>query len=469
MTDGDTTQNPQPIDLSDVSGNEENSGKTVLADDTLITLNVGGRVTLTRSATLKAAGVGRLANLSPQDESYLPHSGQYFFDRDPEFFSQIIRFYRTGELHIPENYCSRVVREELAFWQLSETWIGDCCWRNYSRKSQQIEVDDSLAKQFARISTRPINDPGSQSIRSTIWNILECPSSSLAAKVWTILSVSLILVSVLCYSLATLPRVRQLYKIKRPPANETEREILDSAGRFLTIVISLDLACLAIFTIEFVLRLYSAPRMTVVIKTFMFGCDLLYLIPGLAMDIFILSGHHYELITSAKVGMVLLHVITISRLFRVFRLAWTFRGMRILIYVLKASLRELGVLAIFLFTGTMFFGFLIYSAEVAGNETFDSAFRGFWWAIITMTTVGYGDAYPVSIAGYIIAAFCAISGLILLALPIPIIASNFHLYYGFQEREYLKESKLDVCLEDNGQGLPVLPTCGKYTKKEDSM
>lgn len=187
------------------------------------------------------------------------------------------------------------------------------------------------------------------------------------------------------------------------------------------------------------------------------------------MDIFILSGRHYELITSAKVGMILLQIITISRLFRVFRLAWAFRGMRILIYVLKASLRELGVLAVFLFSGTMFFGFLIYSAEVVENETFDSAFRGFWWAIITMTTVGYGDAYPVSIAGYIIAAFCAISGLILLALPIPIIASNFHLYYGFQERLRLKESELDVCLDGNGHELPVFTTCGKYTKKEDSM
>lgn len=181
---GDVTpQNSQSTDPRVVCGNGDISGNHLSADDSLITLNVGGCVTQTRSTTLKAVGVGRLASLSPEDESYLPHSGQYFFDRDPDFFARVIRFYRTGELHIPENCCARVVREELAFWQLSDTWLADCCWRSYSRKSQQIDVNDSLTKQFAHISTRPVKDADNQSVRTTIWNILECPSSSLAAKV----------------------------------------------------------------------------------------------------------------------------------------------------------------------------------------------------------------------------------------------------------------------------------------------
>jgi hypothetical protein len=52
-----------------------------------------------------------------------------------------------------------------------------------------------------------------------------------------------------------------------------------------------------------------------------------------------------------------------------------------------------------------------------------------WWAVITMTTVGYGDVYPESIPGYCVGCVCAIFGVIILAMPIAIIASNFTEYY----------------------------------------
>lgn len=66
-----------------------------------------------------------------------------------------------------------------------------------------------------------------------------------------------------------------------------------------------------------------------------------------------------------------------------------------------------------------------------------------WWAIITMTTVGYGDIHPSSVAGYIVGVFCALSGLLLLAMPVAIIASNFSEYYSqnnFYQR-YLRLQK----------------------------
>ena len=64
---------------------------------------------------------------------------------------------------------------------------------------------------------------------------------------------------------------------------------------------------------------------------------------------------------------------------------------------------------------------------------FDSGFTdiptAFYWVVITMTTVGYGDIFPVSGLGKLVGTFCAISGALTMSLPLPVIVSNFEKYY----------------------------------------
>ena len=63
------------------------------------------------------------------------------------------------------------------------------------------------------------------------------------------------------------------------------------------------------------------------------------------------------------------------------------------------------------------------------TETFVSIPDAFWYSLVTMTTVGYGDKTPRTLAGKLIGGFCALTGVLTLALPVPVIASNFEFFY----------------------------------------
>jgi len=92
-------------------------------------------------------------------------------------------------------------------------------------------------------------------------------------------------------------------------------------------------------------------------------------------------------------------------------------------------MRELGLLIFFLFICVVLFSSAIYFAETPGGSQFSSIPDAFWWAVVTMTTVGYGDMFPVSAWGKLVGSLCAIAGVLTIALPVPVIVSNFNYFY----------------------------------------
>lgn len=117
---------------------------------------------------------------------------------------------------------------------------------------------------------------------------------------------------------------------------------------------------------------------------------------------------------------------------RLFKLTRHSSGLKILIQTFRASAKELTLLVFFLVLGIVIFASLVYYAErIQPNphNDFNSIPLGLWWALVTMTTVGYGDMVPKTYIGMFVGALCALAGVLTIALPVPVIVSNFAMYY----------------------------------------
>lgn len=204
-----------------------------------------------------------------------------------------------------------------------------------------------------------------------------------------------------------------------PDLSEPTTSMHKLANRIFVVI---EYVCGIWFTWELIARIIFCPNKSKFFKSSSFWIDILSVLPFYIRILQELAGGGDRQFADA------LLVIRLLRLFRFFRLLY---GLQVLLHTLKASSYELFLLLIILLIPVILFSSIIYYVEKSFDlhTKFRSIPESFWWSLITMTTVGYGDMTPSSWAGKIIGGACAIFGVLMVALPISVIGSNFNLYY----------------------------------------
>ncbi|CAK1587294.1 unnamed protein product [Parnassius mnemosyne] len=290
-----------------------------------------------------------------------------------------------------------------------------------------------------------------QRIKPKIWALFDEPSSSPAAKVISVISVFFICVSVLCFCLKTHPDLRVLEPTPYPEEEDSENTTameenfpgwLDNGQPHIAFFY-IELICNVWFTIELLVRSVVAPNIIEFIKSPVNIIDFIATL-SFYMDVVV------EL-TVVKRNMDkadILEFISIIKILRLFKLTRHSPGLKILVHTFKASAKELTLLVFFLVLGIVIFASLVYYAEKSQDNPenqFKSIPLGLWWAIVTMTTVGYGDMAPKTYLGMFVGALCALAGVLTIALPVPVIVSNFSMFYSHtQARSKLPKKRRRV-------------------------
>jgi voltage-gated potassium channel len=224
-------------------------------------------------------------------------------------------------------------------------------------------------------------------MKKYIKNIVEF-NDNFASKAFAVFIQFLILVSIITFSVETIPNLSE---------------------EAYTALYAIEVFCVVIFTIEYVLRIYVADSKPKFIFSFYGIIDFLAILP------FYLSF---------GVDLRSLRALRFLRLFRILKLVRYNRAMKHFTRAIKSAKEEI-LLFLFITIILIYFsavGIYYFENEVQ-PEKFTSIFDSLWWAIVTLTTVGYGDVYPVTVGGKVFTFFILLIGLGIVAIPTGIISS----------------------------------------------
>lgn len=280
---------------------------------------------------------------------------------------------------------------------------------------------------------KPAYQPTSRydAVRHFIWEFMDNPASSRPAFWWSLFIMFLIGCSVIAFIWETMPEYHE-----DPPIAFFIIE---------TIVV-------IIFTIELVVRFATCPR-----KLHFFKVPLNW------VDFLAIAPYYVELVFSGLPGLAWIRVIRLTRVFRIMKLGRYQAGFLLFYYTFTRSAQTLVMGLVFISLGIILFSSFMFYAEQSGEEfdkdleewvyeedisyspgvgpsgccgaPFQSIPHTFWWCLVTMTTVGYGDNYPITPLGKTVAGFTFLSGLLIIAFPVAILGNTFLELYLQQEEE----------------------------------
>ncbi|XP_029927234.1 potassium voltage-gated channel subfamily G member 3-like [Myripristis murdjan] len=381
----------------------------------LCVLNVGGRRFSVSPERLRASPLGRLSRLqrcaSEREllevcDDYDRDRNEFFFDRHAEAFSFIMLYAQHGTLRFVPHMCALSFYNEMLYWGLESSDLPLCCQRRLDDRMSDSAVHFFPEEEARAPETRTPETRARWVDRMR--RTFEEPTSSVAAQILASVSVLFVLVSMVMLCASTLP------DWKAAESSVDEHRIIEAV-------------CIGWFTAECVLRFILSRDKCEFVRRPLNIIDMLAITPYyVSVTVTVLTGENSQL---QRAG-VTLRVLRMMRIFWVIKLARHFLGLQTLGLTLRRCYREMVMLLVFICVAMAIFSALAQLLEhgldlEAGNRDYASIPAACWWVIISMTTVGYGDMYPVTVAGRVLGGVCVVSGIVLLALPITFIYHSF--------------------------------------------
>lgn len=206
------------------------------------------------------------------------------------------------------------------------------------------------------------------------------------------------------------------------------------------ILVFLEWTFTVLFTIEFILRLICIQKPWKYVLSFHGIIDLLAIIPSY-LSIFFFGAQ----------SLLVLRALRLLRIFRIFKLTHFLSEMEFLGVAIRGSLRKISIFMMIVVMLVIILGSVMYLVE-RGENGFDSIPESIYWAIVTITTVGYGDITPVTTAGKVLASFIMLIGYGIIAVPTGIVTTE-----------------MAMAAKNRGHKFETCPGCGREDHDDDAI
>ena len=194
-------------------------------------------------------------------------------------------------------------------------------------------------------------------------------------------------------------------------------------SRYEGILDAIELVTVIIFTVEYILRLWTADIMYSGKSGLMARLTFAFSVTGI-VDFLTFFPYYLPIVFPA--GIVAFRVFRVIRIFRLFKINSRYDAFNVIIDVLKEKRKQIFSSVIMVLILMVASSLCMYSMEhEAQPDKFKNAFSGIWWSTSTLLTIGYGDIYPVTVGGKIMAIVISFLGVGMVAIPTGIISAGF--------------------------------------------
>ncbi|XP_060575752.1 potassium voltage-gated channel protein Shaw-like [Ruditapes philippinarum] len=426
-----------------------------------IRLNIGGTIFKCYRKTLSTFQESKLHNLDKDKDDFDSEHNEFYFDRNPLLFAYIIDACRKGAIHLPKDICGTTFKQELEFWNIPLDKVAPCCLETLYRSKDDIDTIETLITHEEQTSVIELKQEREKiSFQTRLWLFLDDPSSSKLAqvlyvalcdffitgsdkkrkqRVWNTVMSLLVVVSTFIDVLSTVSAFQQNFTEAEIRSLEKVSGLLSQGNKTMEKLVTMKpkdylfyiiVACHVVLTLEFLLCFIACKNKRSYMLCFirmstLVGYTSFWIMYALYINLAYIESW---IVITVYLFLSYLQIAKIARLFYFTKRIPAFAIMGL---TFRSSIHEFKILAFLLGILVTIFGYFFYAAEVFYNPKMSSILEGIYWALITVTTVGYGDYVPKTAFGHVIASACAVVGILVLALPVGIIASNFYKFYNY--------------------------------------